>query len=88
MQLDEIASVFIVFSNKYIKENFTSGVIGYRSVIESRLYDEDRAISYFVDEHNSIKEQCELYNIKYIEIKENYELEITKVFDFIASRKG
>lgn len=83
---DHIISVFIGFSTKYIIENFTSNIIKYRSVIETRDYPEERPITQFINEHDEFRKKCIENDVDYFEINNNYEEEIIKVYDFIDNR--
>jgi putative acetyltransferase len=84
--LEKIISVFIAFSKNYICKNFTSSIIKHRNVIETRGYSEDRTINLLIDEHSFVIDQCKLNDIDYIEIENDYEIEIDKVFTLINSK--
>lgn len=83
---DQIISVFLGFSTNYIEKNFTSDIIKYRSVIETRNYPEERSIIQFISEHNDFRKNCIEYGVKYFEIDTDYEGEIKKIYDFIDRR--
>lgn len=84
--LNEIISLFIVFSSNYINNNYNSGIIKYRNEIENRMYEEDRQASFFIKEHNKLKSQCIDEDVDFIEIKSNYEEEIEKVYKFVEDK--
>jgi len=81
----EITAVFILFSKRYIEENFTSKIQKYRSVIEQRLYEEDRSITELIEEHIELRKKCEENHVKYFEIEKDYGTEICRVYDYIDS---
>jgi putative acetyltransferase len=83
--LDQIISVFIVFSTDYIKQNFASNIIKYRNAIETRDYEEDRPITQFVSEHDELRKKCIENNAVYFEIEIDYGKEIQKVYDYIEN---
>ncbi|WDV45786.1 2-phosphoglycerate kinase [Clostridiaceae bacterium M8S5] len=81
--LRDIISVYIGFSNRYIKEKYESNIIGFRSVVEKRIYPEDRPISHFINKHEKFRHKCGKDNVKYFEIDNNYEDEIKRVYEYI-----
>jgi len=82
---DQILSVFLIFSNKYIKENFERKILKHRHAAETRNYPEERPITQFITEHETLRKKCEGNSIDYFEIHNNYEKEIMKVYDFIEN---
>jgi 2-phosphoglycerate kinase len=80
---DEILALFLGFSVQYIENNYTSGIIACRSIIEQRLYPEDRTVSQFIREHEAIKNECLENSATYYEIKRDYETEIAAVYEYI-----
>ncbi|MGG6310123.1 2-phosphoglycerate kinase [Paenibacillus macerans] len=84
---DNIISVFLGFSTKYIVDNFVSKIITHRNAIETRLYSEDRTLEEYELEHDEIRRSCLRYGVDYFEINEDYEQEINKVYDFIETKK-
>ena len=83
---DQIISVFLGFSTKYIKEKFSSNILKHRSVIETRDFPEERLISQFIKEHNEFRKKCKENGVEYFEIDNDYEKEIMRVYDFIENR--
>lgn len=83
--LKQIVPIFIGFTQDYIEDKFHSNIIGYRSVIEKRDYEEDRSVQNFVDAHEYFKVQCEKHKVKYFEIHKDYENEIEAVYAYIDS---
>jgi hypothetical protein len=55
---DQIISVFLGFSNKYIKENYTSNMIKHRNDIETRNYTEERSVTQCIIEHEEFRRKC------------------------------
>ncbi|SER25777.1 AAA domain-containing protein [Gracilibacillus ureilyticus] len=80
---DDILPVYLIFVEDYIFTHFDSHILTYRSVIENRGEEEDRPVSYFIHEHNKLKEKCIAYQSYYVEIKNNYEAEIEAVYEYI-----
>lgn len=83
----DITALFILFSKNYIENNFISKIQRYRSVIEGRLYEEDRPITQFINEHEELRKRCIENHVKYFEIEQDYEIEICRVYDYIDSAK-
>lgn len=81
-----IIPVFLVFSKEYIEEKFETNILRNRNVIEKRLYEEDRSVENFVEEHNTFKMLCEENNSHYFEINDNYKEEILNVYDYIEEK--
>ena len=82
---DQIISVFLGFSTNYIKENFKSGIIKYRSVMENRG-PEERPVTQFIREHNEFRKKCMRNNVNYFEIDNDYKEEIKRVYDFMDDK--
>lgn len=80
--LDKIISLFIGFSEKYIIENFESGILSHASDLEARG-EEDRPIKWFIESHKALKIICHQNNQKYFEIQKNYEKEIQAAYEWI-----
>lgn len=83
--LNDIIAVFIGFSNNYINDNFVSSIIKNRNVIEKRIYEEERPILQFINEHNELRKKCIENDVEYFEIDSDYEKEIQRAYDFIES---
>jgi len=83
---DQILSVFLVFSTKYIKENFETKILKHRHAAENRKYQEERPITQFLTEHEELRKKCKENGVDYFEIHNNYEEEIVKVYDFIENK--
>lgn len=86
--LKDIISFYIIFSDKYIKENFESEIIAHRCEIESRIYNEDRTIEQFILEHKNLKSLCKINKANYFEINNSYETEIEQVYSWIDNKLG
>lgn len=83
--LDKIITVFIGFSNNYIKENFKSNIIKYRNAIEIRDYEEDRPIDQFIHEHDILRKECIENGVKHFLIDSDYEKEIQRAYEYIEN---
>jgi len=86
--LSEIISFYLGFSDSYIQKYFHSNVQKYRSVIEERGYECEDTPERYALENRKQKEICEKYGAKYFEINENYEQEMSLVFDWIHTIIG
>lgn len=84
--LEEIISVFLGFSAKYIEKNFKSNIIKHRNAIENRIYPEDRSLIQCINGHDEFRKKCIENGVDYFEIKNDYEEEIVKVYDYIDDR--
>ena len=84
---DKIIAVFMGFSTKYIKENFTSQIIKHRNVIEARKYQEERTMNDFIKEQEAFKRKCEEYGVAYFEIDGDYQQDIEKVYNYIEKKE-
>jgi len=80
--ISKIIPVFMVFSKKYIENNFNSAIIKYNSVIELRG-EEDRPMEWFVAAHDEMKLRCVESSVKYFEIDGDYEKEVSHVYEWI-----
>lgn len=84
--LKDIIYFYIIFSDKYIKENFESEIIAHRCEIENRKYNEDRTIEQFILEHKNLKSLCKINKATYFEINSNYESEIEQIYSWLDNR--
>ena len=71
--LEHIRSVFIVMSEKYLRENFDK-VTGFDSVIEKRLY-HDADLERLIMCSTGFREDCVEYGTPYIEIDGKFDIE-------------
>ena len=78
-----IIPVFMGFSKLYLENNFDSGVLEYKSVIEVREYDDERPLEYFIHAHKKMKTMCTESNIQYFEINNDYEHETEKIYRWV-----
>jgi 2-phosphoglycerate kinase len=83
---DQIISVFLGFSTKYIKENFTSSITKHRNDIENRNYPEERSVTQYSIEHEEFRGKCMENGVNYFEIDTDYQEEIMKVYEFIENQ--
>jgi len=88
---DKIISVFIGFSNNYIKNNYEEKILKYRNIIEDRgeLTPEDKSdfrIEEYLKENDMFRRSCAATGEKFFEIDHSYEDEITRVYEYIALR--
>jgi putative acetyltransferase len=84
--LCKIKYLYILFSEEYVRNNFMEKVIGKRNIIENRG-DNYKFKNGFIEEcileNKNNKDKCIKNGIKYFEIKENYEKEINKIYEWI-----
>lgn len=84
--LNQIITIFIGFTENYIKENFSTGIKKHRNIIETRALLEDRSIDQFISEHIRLREQCKLNELEYVEIDNNYDDEIKRAYELIEGK--
>ena len=78
----DVIAVYIVFSDLYINKNFEK-IITYESIIEKRKFKEERRINEFIIENKKVKMKCIESKLPYFEIKDNYQEEIQKIYNYI-----
>ena len=76
---DEIVVLYLIFSKEYIIENYESKIIGYRNIIERRMYEEERDREMMINQHQALKVLCEKAKAPYFEIQSDYETEINNL---------
>ena len=79
---DPVIVVYIVFSSEYIEKNFNK-IIFYENVVEKRKFPEERNEDEFITRNKELKKRCIKAELTYFEIKEDYEKEIQKAYDYI-----
>lgn len=84
--LESIHPVFLFFSKQYIKENFDSKIVKYRSAIESRSDIDDLTDQGLIRESKRLKEQCVKHEVAFFEIEDDYDVGMKKVQDFLLAR--
>ena len=86
--MDKIIFLYIIFSEKYIKENLFKKIYEYRDVIEEREYEmenKDDFMEKYIQENKRNKDNCIKYNIKYFEINHDYDEEIKLAYNWIEN---
>ena len=84
--LSKIIYFNIIFSENYIKENIYKNIYEKRNIIEKRQYfieNKDTLINEYINDNKKYKEKCIKNNINYFEIKNDYELEMEKIYNWI-----
>lgn len=82
--LEQIIALYIGFSKNYIKKYFITGIMEHRNEIELKEYDSSyMSPDNFIRLNNQLKDICIKNNTKFVEIKEDYELEIDNVYKWI-----
>jgi putative acetyltransferase len=81
--------LYIIFSEQYIRKNFTEKIIGNRNAVENRGYDFDETnefIRKYILENKNNKEKCIRNGIKYFEIEEDYVEEMKNIYAWIEEK--
>ena len=82
----KILFIYIIFSEKYIRNNLLEKIIENRSIIENRGYEfecSEEMIEEYILENKINKEKCIKNNIKYIEVIDNYAEEMKLLYNWI-----
>ncbi|ENC9217248.1 hypothetical protein ABLD67_000555 [Campylobacter lari] len=74
---------YIIFSKEYILQNYKL-IYQKENIIETRLTSEKENINILILNHQYLKSQCENFNLPFLEIKKDYEIEIQKAFEFFV----
>jgi len=82
--LDDVISLYLGFSEAYIKEFFESKIIASRCAIEDRKYENSESAEGFVLANSRQKELCAKYSAKYFEIDEDYDKEMDLAYLWIG----
>lgn len=82
---EKIMPIFITFSPHYIRNQFQTGILQYRNVIENRQEFEaaDNDIEEMIQDHESYRRKCSAAGVPYFEIHEDYEQEIEAAYTYI-----
>ena len=80
---NEIVPIFMCFTESYLQQNFTDKILKCRNIIESRLYEEDRPLEYFICAHHEMKYACEQEGIPYFIADHSYETMIHQIFSYV-----
>jgi 2-phosphoglycerate kinase len=84
--LDSVLSVFLFFSEQYIKDNFDDRIIKYRSVIENRSDIDDITVASLISETRRLKEHCINNGTVFFEIGDDYGKGMQVARDFILTQ--
>ena len=84
--INQIIPVFMGFSKQYLEGNFTSRVLKFKSSIELRDIPEERPLEWFIEAHEKWKMLCKESNIQYFEINNDYENDVSEIFQWIATQ--
>jgi putative acetyltransferase len=84
--MSKIIFLYIIFSEKYIRENISKKIFENRNIIEKRGYEieKDFMEKYILINKNN-KEECIKNNIKYFEINNDYEMEVKYIYNWIGN---
>lgn len=78
---NHIKVIYICFTEAYVLENYDSKILTYRNIIEKRIYDEERSMINFINEHTRLRQECKKYRLNYVDIAENYESVMEAILD-------
>ena len=78
-----IIPVFMGLSQSYIENNYDSGILKHKSVIERKDISEDWSPGWFIEGNQMMKERCLYSDVQYFEINKDYNHEIMKVYKYI-----
>jgi putative acetyltransferase len=81
--LQQILYFGVGFSESYIRNNFTSGILRHWRDIEARGYDLNPTVEETLANHKTQKERYTKHNAFYFEIEQNYEHELDKVYQWV-----
>jgi putative acetyltransferase len=81
--LEQIISLYIGFSQKYIEKYFDVGIVEHRSEIEQKDYDDYINLDNFIKLHSQIKELCKKNDAVFFEINDDYVGEMSNVYQWI-----
>lgn len=86
--LESILSVFLLFSDRYIKDNFDDKILKYRSAIENRSDIDDITVDSLIGETRRLKEHCINNGIVFVEIEDDFDAGMQKAKDFVLAQLG
>ena len=78
-----IIPAFMGLSQNYIENNYNSGIVKHKSVIEQKDYSEDWNPGWFIEGNLKLKQQCLDNNVKFFEINKDYIHEIMNIYKYI-----
>jgi 2-phosphoglycerate kinase len=86
--LNKTIFLYIIFSEQYIRKNLMEKIIENRSIIENRGSDIENIVKYmemekYILENKNNKEKCKNNEIKYFEIKEDYQKEVKNIYKWL-----
>ncbi|WP_053228067.1 hypothetical protein [Spirochaeta cellobiosiphila] len=84
----EILCISLVMSQYYCTKHFTDRVLKYRSIIEKRIYEEDRTVEEFIKENEDMKKFAIENGFHVFEVDKDYDLTIENILDFIKEKIG
>lgn len=79
----KIISFWLGFSTKYVTKKFESNIVKYRSVIEARDDSPELSVITAYD----FKGKCSENHAQYFEIDEDYEKEMTEIYQYIEHQQ-
>lgn len=81
-----IVPIFLCFTRAYINLHFESDIIGHRSIIENRLYNETRDITFFIESHEKLAKACRCHNQTFFQVDASYDLTINEIHEYVESK--
>ena len=80
-----VRAVYLTFSRQYLEQHWEDGVLRCRSVIERRLFPEERTMEEAALEHRETAEQCRRWQLACCEIDGDYPSALEAVADRCAA---
>lgn len=81
-----IVPIFLCFSQTYINHHYESRILGHRNVIENRLYNETRDITFFLESHERLINACLLNKQTFFLVDDSYEKTISDIHEYVESK--
>ncbi len=86
--LDHILSIFLLHSERYLKENFGQKIIKHRNAIESRGDLDDVTQDDMIAATRRLKTQCITHQVTYFEIEDDFDASMQAATDFVLANLG
>jgi putative acetyltransferase len=84
--LEDILTVYVFFSDRYIKDNFDDKIIPYRSAIENRSDVDDITVDSLIGETSRLKEDCITNRVVFFEIENDFIAGMKEAGDYILTQ--
>ncbi len=81
-----VITVFLGFSENYIREKYENDIIKYASIIEQRGQEDMEPIESYIQKNAYLKKECEKHGGDFYEIDDDYDLEIVQIMALIDAK--